>query len=142
MFFLSVFAICVCDRKKKMATTGTSAESPVERYPDKNASQIQQAISALSSMESKLDDLSSQVTDMKRRLLVFAENESGKAKAEILDAANKEAQSSLDSVRLSAQKEADGIVAKGSVETEKLRQKISGKIDSAVDIIVKAVQSA
>ena len=115
---------------------------PTEHYPDKNASQIQQAVSALASMEGKLDDLSSQVADMKRKLLVFAETEAEKAKTEILETVSKEAQDALESVRQSAQNEADGIISKGSSETEALRKRISGKITVAVDIIVKAVQSA
>jgi len=113
-----------------------------EHFPDKNASQIQQAVSALASMEAKLDELSSQLVDMKRRLSLYAETETEKAKSEVLEQANREAQSSLESVRKSAQSEADDIVAKGDVETEALRGRITGKISSAVDVIVKAVQSA
>ncbi len=91
-----------------------------EHYPDKNASKIQNAINVLSEMETKLGDLSGQVADMKRKLLSFAETESEKAKAEIIDQANKEAQDAIDQLRQSAQKEADGIVAKGIAETNEL----------------------
>jgi vacuolar-type H+-ATPase subunit H len=121
---------------------GTTEQSTTtERFPDKNAVKIQNAISVLSDMETKLDELSSQVTDMKRRLQTFAESESEKAKAEIVDQANAEAQQALEQARQSAQKEADGIVAKGTADTNVLRARISGKVSQAVDIIVNAVQT-
>jgi vacuolar-type H+-ATPase subunit H len=125
-----------------MAATAETKQQPgVEHYPDKNASKIQSAISVLSDMESKLGDLSGQVSDMKRKLQSFAESESEKAKAEVLDQANREAQAALEELRKSTQKEADAIVAKGSSETEALRAKIAGKVSDAVDVIVNAVQS-
>ena len=117
-------------------------DDPTEHYPDKQASQIQLTVSSLSEMESKLDELSSQVADMKRRLLIFAEMLAEQAKSEILEDANKEAQAALESVRQLAQSEADEIVSKGKIETEALRKRISGRLSSAVEIIVKAIQSA
>ena len=119
---------------------GTAA--PEEHYPDKQASQIQLAVSSLSEMEARLDELGSQVADMNRRLLIFAETQADQAKSEILEDANREAQAALEIVRQSAQSEADEIVSKGNVETEALRKRISGKLSSAVDVVVKAVQSA
>ena len=116
-------------------------QAGVEHYPDKNASKIQNAISVLSDMETKLGDLTTQVSDMKRKLQSFAETESEKAKSEIIDQANKEAQDALEQLKQSAQKEADAIVAKGTVDTEALRSKISSKVSAAVDIIVNSVQS-
>jgi vacuolar-type H+-ATPase subunit H len=79
---------------------------------------------------------------MKRRLSIFAETQADQAKTEIIEDANREAQAALESVRQSAQSEADDIVSKGSTETEVLRKRISGKLSSAVDIVVRAVQSA
>jgi vacuolar-type H+-ATPase subunit H len=116
-------------------------ESSAEHYPDKNASKIQTAISVLSDMESKLDSLSESVADLKRRLQAFSETESEKAKTEVIDEANKEAQAALEQVKLSAQKEADAIVSKGMVETDELKKKISVKVPDAVDMIVKSVQT-
>jgi len=112
-----------------------------EHYPDKNASRIQNAISVLSEMETKLDDLGAQVSDLKRKLLNFAETESDKAKAEVIEQANKEAQDALDQARESAQIEANSIIEKGILETNELRAKIGNKVSNAVDIIVNAVQS-
>jgi vacuolar-type H+-ATPase subunit H len=116
-------------------------ESSTEHYPDKNASKIQTAISVLSDMESKLDSLSESVADLKRRLQTFSETESEKAKTEVIDEANKEAQAALEQVKLSAQKEADAIVSKGMTETDELKKKISVKVPDAVDMIVKSVQT-
>ena len=124
-----------------MTVQSKQQEKPAEHYPDKKTSKIQNAINVLSEMETKLGDLSSQVADMKRKLLAFAETESEKAKAEVIEQANKEAQDALDHVRQSAQKEADGIVAKGIAETNELRVKISSKVSDAVDIIVNAVET-
>jgi vacuolar-type H+-ATPase subunit H len=112
-----------------------------EHYPDKNASKIQTAISVLSDMETKLNELSGSISDMKRRLQTFAETESDKAMAEVVEQANKEAQSALEQVRQAAQREADAIVAKGMQETDELKTKISAKVLGAVDMIVKAVQT-
>jgi len=112
-----------------------------EHYPDKNASKIQTAITVLSDMETKLNEISGSVSDIKRRLQTFAETESEKAMAEIVEQANKEAQSALEQVRQSAQKEADAIVVKGIKETDELKTKISAKVSDAVDMIVKAVQT-
>jgi len=112
-----------------------------EHYPDKNASKIQNAITILSEMETRLDDLAAQVADLKRKLLSFAETESDKAKAEVIEQANKEAQEALDQVRESAQEEAGSIIAKGTSETNELRAKIGTKVSEAVDIIVNAIQS-
>ena len=112
-----------------------------EYYPDKNASKIQNAITVLSEMETNLDGLSAQVADLKKKLLNFAEIESEKAKAEIIEQANKEAQDALDQARAAAQNEASSIVAKGISETNELREKITGKVSEAVNIIVSSVQS-
>ncbi len=114
----------------------------VERYPDKNASKIQNAISILSDMETKLGGLSGQVSDMKKKLLNFAETESEKAKAEVIEQANKEAQDAMEQVRQSAQKDADAIITRGMAETNQLRARISAKVSDAVEIIVEALQSA
>ncbi|MDA4112074.1 MAG: hypothetical protein OK439_06010, partial [Thaumarchaeota archaeon] len=84
-----------------------------DRYPDSNASKIQNAISVLSEMEARLDDLSNQVTEMKRKLMNFAETESEKTKSQVIEDANREAQEALEGVRRSAQMEANAIIAKG-----------------------------
>ena len=124
-----------------MAVQTKQSNQSTEHYPDKNVSKIQNAILVLSDMETRLDDLSGQVSDMRKRLVSFAETESEKAKSEILEQANKEAQDAMEEVRQSAQKEADAIVAKGIKDTNELRTKISAKVSEAVDIIVDAVQS-
>ena len=112
-----------------------------EHYQDKNALQIQNAISVLSEMETRLDDLTTQLADMKRKLLNFAETDSEKAKAEVIEQANSEAQHALDQTRQAAEKEASSIIAKGNSDTNELRAKIAGKVSEAVDIIVNSVQS-
>jgi vacuolar-type H+-ATPase subunit H len=124
-----------------MTSQASEVKSKEERYPDNNASKIQSAISVLSEMETKLDELSNQVSDMKRKLLNFAETESEKTKSEVIETANREAQEALEAVRRSAQMDADSIIAKGSSDIEVLRSKISGKVSSAADVIVDAVQS-
>lgn len=124
-----------------MAVETRQEKQNAGHYQDANAAKIQNAITVLSDMESRIGDLSGQVSDMKRRLLAFAETESEKAKIEVIDQANKEAQAALEQLRRSAQKEADGIVAKGMNETNDLKAKISGKVAKAVDIIVDAVQT-
>jgi len=124
-----------------MAVQTKQSNQSTEHYPDKNVSKIQNAILVLSDMETRLDDLSGQVSDMRKRLVSFAETESEKAKFEIREQANKEAQDAMEEVRQSAQKEADAIVAKGIKDTNELRTKISAKVSEAVDIIVDAVQS-
>ena len=121
--------------------TTDSTQTMEEHYPDSNASKIQSAISVLSQMETALDDLSNQVSDMKRRLSSFAESESEKSKGEILDQANKEAQQQLEDVRRAAQLDADHIIAKGSTDLEAFRARMKGRVSAAVDIIVNAVQS-
>ncbi len=123
------------------AETKQQDEKNVERYPDKNASQIQTAISVLSDMETGLSGIADQVSDMKRKMLNFAETESEKAKADIIEEANREAQEALEQLRKSAQQEADAIVAKGTEDSKELRAKISSRVSGAVDVIVSAVQS-
>ena len=123
-------------------TAQTSQENRIEEhYPDSNASKIQTAISVLSQMEAGLDDLSSQVSDMKRKLTSFAETEANRAKSEVIDEANREALELLEGVRRSAQTEADSIVSKGSADLEVFRAKMVRKVSAAADIIVNAVQS-
>ncbi len=123
-------------------TAQTSKENRIEEhYPDSNASKIQTAISVLSQMETGLDDLSSQVTEMKRKLTSFAAVEAEKAKSEVIDEANREARDQLEAVRRSAQMEADAIVSKGSANLEVFRAKMVRKVSAAADIIVNAVQS-
>jgi vacuolar-type H+-ATPase subunit H len=114
----------------------------VEHYPSKQASQIQTAVASLAEMEKKLDELNGQVGDMKRKLVVFAETQADQAKAEIIEQANRETQAALESVRQAAQIEAEQIIATGTSDTESLRKRIAGKTSAAVEIIVKAVQSA
>ena len=92
-------------------------------------------------METGLDELSSQVSDMKRKITAFAESESEKTKAEIVEEANREAQQQLEEVRRSAQMEADHIISKGSADLESFRSRMMGRIPAAVDVIVNAVQS-
>jgi vacuolar-type H+-ATPase subunit H len=121
--------------------TAETTQGIEEHYPDSNASKIQSAISILSQMETALDDLNNQVSDMKRRLTSFAETESEKTKAEILEQANIEAQQQLEDVRRAAQMEADHIIAKASSDLEAFRTRMKGRVSAAVDIIVNAVQS-
>jgi vacuolar-type H+-ATPase subunit H len=116
-------------------------QQKTEHYQEGSASRIQNAITVLSDMESKLAEISSSVADMKRRLQTFAETEGEKAKSEVIDRANKEAQDALEQLRQSAQKEADSIVAKGLEETNQLKTKITGRVSQAVDVIVGAVQT-
>ena len=124
-----------------MAAQASQENKVEEHYPDSNASKIQTAISVLSQMETGFDDLSNQVSDMKRKLSSFAESEAEKAKSEVIDEANREAQEQLDGVRRSAQTEADSIVSKGSADLEVFRSKMIRKVSAAADIIVNAVQS-
>jgi vacuolar-type H+-ATPase subunit H len=92
-------------------------------------------------METALDELSNQVSDMKRRITSFAESESERTKAEVVDQANGEAQQQLEDVRRSARMDADHIIAKGKADLEVFRAKMQERVSAAVDIIVKAVQS-
>jgi vacuolar-type H+-ATPase subunit H len=124
-----------------LAVEAKTQNKGVEHYPDKNALKIQNAITVLSEMEAKLDDLNIQVADLKRKLLNFAETESENAKAQIIEQANKEAQDALEVVRKSAQNDASSIVAKGTSDTNELRAKIGSKVSDAVNIIVNSVQS-
>jgi len=124
-----------------MTIQSSEEKKKEDHYPDSNASKIQNAISVLSEMETKLDELSNQVSDMKRKLLNFAESESDKSKSEVIEEANREAREALEAVRRSAQMEANSIIAKGSSDMEALRSKISGKVSGAVDIVVSSVQS-
>ena len=124
-----------------MALEAKTQNKEAEHYPDKNALKIQNAITVLSEMEAKLDDLNIQVADLKRKLLNFAESESENAKAQIIEQANKEAQDALEVVRKSAQNDASSIVAKGTSDTNELRAKIGSKVSEAVNIIVNSVQS-
>ncbi|MDG6995369.1 MAG: hypothetical protein JRN52_05555 [Nitrososphaerota archaeon] len=119
----------------------TSQSGQVEHFPDKNAEKIQNAIAILSDMESKLDELGSQVSEMKRKLIVYAETEGEATKSEIIEQAKKEAESATDSVKKAAAKEAEAIAKKGESETEALRKRIEMSISQAVDLIVSAVQS-
>jgi vacuolar-type H+-ATPase subunit H len=121
--------------------TSQTKQTNVEHYPDRSASKIQNAIDVLSDMETKLNEVSGQVADMKKRLASFAETEAEKAKGEVIDQANAEAQQALDQLRQSAQSEADAIIAKGMKDTNELAAKISSKVSDAVDLIVNAVQS-
>ena len=82
-----------------MAVEAKTKTQGSEHYPDSNASKIQSAITILSEMETNLDDLSAQVADLKKKLLNFAETDSEKAKAEVIEQANKEAQDALDQAR-------------------------------------------
>jgi len=125
-----------------MSILTTQSESVgEEHYPDKNAARIQTAIAALAEMEKQLDDLSSQVSDMKRKLQQFAESESDRAKNEIIEQAKKEAEQRLASVRSAANDEAQKIIEKGESDTESLRARVSSRLPEAVNVIVKAVQS-
>jgi vacuolar-type H+-ATPase subunit H len=112
-----------------------------EHYLDKNTAAIQNVISVLSDMETQLDELGSQVSEMKKKLVQYAETEAEQAKNEILDQARKEAEEKLEAVRASARSEAEKIISRGEVDTQNLRSRVSGNLSSAVDLIVRAVQS-
>lgn len=122
-------------------TVETSQSRAEEHYPDKNAERIQNAISILSEMEAKLDELGSQVSEMKRKLVIYAESEADAAKAVLIDQAKKEADSLIEKVRRDAMKEAETIARKGDSEMEALRKRVAASVSKAVELIVKAVQS-
>ena len=119
----------------------TSQSGQAEHFPDKNAEKIQNAIAILSDMESKLDELGSQVSEMKRKLVVYAETEGEATKSEIIEQAKKEAEYAIDSVKKAAAKEAEAIAKKGESETEALRKRVAMSLSQAVELIVSAVQS-
>jgi vacuolar-type H+-ATPase subunit H len=122
-------------------TTQASPQAREEHYRDANAAKIQGTISVLAAMESQLDELASQVAEMKRKLHQSAEAEAEKAKSEILDSARKEADDKLETVRAAAKLEADKIVSKGDSDAQALRSRVSKNLPDAVDLIVKTVLS-
>ena len=121
-----------------MASQGSQS---TEHYPTKHESTIKDAIASISAMEKELDELASQVSEMKKKLVAFAESRADQAKSEIIEQANMEAQAYLDSVRKEAQAEALKIIDKGNKDTEALKKRTAGSISSAVDVIVRSVLS-
>lgn len=122
-------------------TLETSQRKEVEHFQDKSAAKIQDAIKVISEMESSLNELSSQVTEMQRRLVLHAENEAEAAKGEIIERARKESEAAIEAVKAATSKDAEVIVKKGESETEALRKRITSKISEAVDLIVKVIQT-
>ncbi len=135
------FEIIIVNVVNAMTAQASSQTKDPEHYPDANAAKIQNAIAVLSEMESKMDELSSQVSEMKRKLVFFAESEAEETKNQIVDSARKEADQAIEAVRMAANKDAEEIRRKGDTEAGALRRRVASKLSKAVELVVNAVES-
>jgi vacuolar-type H+-ATPase subunit H len=100
---------------------------------------IRDAMSILSDMERELDQLDSQVTEIKRLLINAALKEADKASTSSIEEAKKVVQETLVKVHSEADREATEIIAKREEMINFLNNKIDENFEQAVKKVVLAV---
>jgi len=102
-------------------------------------SSVEQIITALSSLETDLDNLNSRVIDMKKRIIAYSISEIEKQKQKVIAIANEDAKLIIDTARKEAENESAIIMTETEKLTATTKRNIDSSLTDAVDFVVKTI---
>jgi len=100
---------------------------------------IEKAITTLSEMEQEIETIKLRISEIKREILSYAQEESDDAKNTALTIAHKKVEKSISKVKSETEKDAKTIVEKGEKDLILLRKQIDKSFAKAVTLVVNAV---
>ena len=102
-------------------------------------SAVEGIINALSELEDDIDNLNAKAEEMRRHLMTYSNEEIGKLKQQVINAANDEAKRIMEIAKSEAEEES----SMNSKETDKtlsnIKKNIDSSFDKAVENIVKII---
>jgi vacuolar-type H+-ATPase subunit H len=106
---------------------------------DQKRSSVDLIINALAELEKDLDNLTFKVEEMKKRIIIYSNEEIEKLKQQIIAIANEEATKIIDIAKAEAEGESATIVKEADTSLSGIKKNIDSSYDRAVDSIVKMV---
>ena len=109
---------------------------------DQKRSSVDLIINALAELEKDIDNLTFKVEEMKKRIIIYSNEEIEKLKQQIIAIANEEATKIIDIAKAEAEGESATIVKEADTSLSGIKKNIDSSYDRAVDSIVKMVLGA
>jgi vacuolar-type H+-ATPase subunit H len=106
---------------------------------EQKASSVEDIINALAELEKDMDNLNSKVEEMRKRLIVYSDEEVEKLKQQVIIIANEEAKKIVDRAKTEAEIESSMIVKETDRHFEDIKKNIDSSYHKAVDSIVKII---
>ncbi|MBV9176349.1 MAG: hypothetical protein JO297_04875 [Nitrososphaeraceae archaeon] len=106
---------------------------------DQKRSSVDLIINALAELEKDLDNLTFKVEEMKKRIIIYSNEEIEKLKQQIIAIANEEATKIIDIAKAEAEDESATIVKEADTSLSGIKKNIDSSYNRAVDSIVKMV---
>lgn len=106
---------------------------------DQKRSSVDLIINALAELEKDLDNLTFKVEEMKKRIIIYSNEEIEKLKQQIIAIANEEATKIIDIAKAEAEGESATIVKEADTSLSGIKKNIDSSYDRAIDSIVKMV---
>ncbi|HZA07883.1 MAG TPA: hypothetical protein VE619_09275 [Nitrososphaeraceae archaeon] len=109
---------------------------------DQKRSSVDLIINALAELEKDIDNLTFKVEEMKKRIIIYSNEEIEKLKQQIIAIANEEATKIIDIAKSEAEGESATIVKEADTSLSSIKKNIDSSYDRAVDSIVRMVLGA
>ena len=106
---------------------------------DQKRSSVDLIINALSELEKDVDNLTFKVEEMKKRIIIYSNEEIEKLKQQIIAIANEEATKIIDIAKAEAERESATIVKEADTSLSGIKKNIDSSYNRAVDSIVRMV---
>jgi V/A-type H+-transporting ATPase subunit G/H len=100
---------------------------------------VEVIINALADLERDIDSLNYKVEEMKKRIMIYSNEEIEKLKQQIITVANDEARKIIDNAKGEAEAESTVIVKESDRSLSAIKKNIDSSYDRAIDSIVKIV---
>ena len=102
-------------------------------------SSVEIIINALAELEKDIDNLNLRVEEMKRRIIIYSNEQIENLKHQIISIANEEAKKIVDIAKKEAEEESSLIVKEADDKLSDIKKNIDSSLDRAVDNIVNMV---
>ncbi|MGC2427476.1 MAG: hypothetical protein WA421_10595 [Nitrososphaeraceae archaeon] len=106
---------------------------------EQKASSVEDIINALAELEKDMDNLNSKVEEMRKRIIVYSDDEVEKLKQQIITIANEEAKKIVDRAKTEAEIESSMIVKEADRRLGDIKKNIDSASYKAVDSIVRII---
>jgi vacuolar-type H+-ATPase subunit H len=106
---------------------------------EQKASSVEDIINALAELEKDMDNINSMVEEMRKRIIVYSDEEVEKLKQQIITIANDEAKKIIDGAKTEAETESSMIVKEADGRLADIKKNIDSSYYKAVDSIVMMV---
>jgi len=106
---------------------------------ERKASSVEHIIAALSELESDVDNLNSRVEEMKKRIMVYSNEEIDRLKQQIISIANDEAKKIIYSAKTEAEAESSVILEESDKTLGNIKKNIDDSYNKAVKGIIQII---